>query len=159
MQPISELLYGIPLLQTAGAMDRVPTGITQDSRKVQAGCIFVAVPGTQADGHTFIGKALDLGAEVIVCEHLPPTLDEYEATYIVVADATEVLGKLAAAFYGHPSKQLTLVGVTGTNGKTTIATLLYQLFSGLGYYCGLISTVENRIGPRTPRLTLWPCKS
>jgi len=127
-------------------MDRVPTGITQDSRRVQAGNIFVAVPGTLADGHAYIEKALELGAGTIVCERLPTNADEYEATYVVVKDAAETLGLLASAFYGHPSRKLIVVGVTGTNGKTTIATLLYQLFSGLGYFCGLISTVENRIG-------------
>jgi UDP-N-acetylmuramoyl-L-alanyl-D-glutamate--2,6-diaminopimelate ligase len=146
MSPISELLYGIPLLQTAGAMDRVPTGITQDSRKVQAGGIFCAVVGTQVDGHDYIQRAVELGAGIIVCERLPAQIDEYEATYIVVADAAEALGRLASAFFGHPSRKLTLVGVTGTNGKTTIATLLYQLFTGMGYTCGLISTVENKIG-------------
>lgn len=146
MLPVSELLYGIRLRQTAGAMDRVPTSITQDSRRVQPGGLFVAVPGTQVDGHAYIGKALELGAAVIVCEHLPESFDEYEATYIVVEDAADALGRLADAFYDHPSRKFTLVGVTGTNGKTTVATLLYQLFSGLGYTCGLVSTVENRIG-------------
>lgn len=146
MLPLSELLYGVRLKQTAGAMDRVPTAITQDSRRVQPGGIFVAVPGTQADGHAYIAKALELGAGVIVCEHLPGQIDEYEATYVVVEDSAEALGLLAAAFHGHPSRKLMLVGVTGTNGKTTIATLLYQLFTGLGYKTGLLSTVENRIG-------------
>lgn len=125
-------------------MDREVKGIAFDSRKVEAGFAFVAVQGTLSDGHDFIGKAIDLGATAIVCERLPESISE-TVTYVTVRNSAQALGIMAANFYDNPSEKLKLVGVTGTNGKTTTVTLLYQLFSALGYNVGLISTVENRI--------------
>jgi UDP-N-acetylmuramoyl-L-alanyl-D-glutamate--2,6-diaminopimelate ligase len=119
-------------------------GICFDSRKVEQGFLFVAVKGTTSDGHDFIDKAISLGAIVIVCENLPETVNE-RITYVAVKDSSHALGIIASNFYGNPSEKLKLVGVTGTNGKTTTVTLLYQLFSSMGHRAGLISTVENRI--------------
>ena len=120
------------------------TKITEDSRAVTAGTLFVALRGTQADGHRFIPSAIQAGSRAIVLETLPEELQEGVA-YIVVPSSSEVLGLLSSALHGHPSRQLTVVGVTGTNGKTTIATLLFRLFRALGYRCGLLSTVCNYI--------------
>lgn len=120
------------------------TKITEDSRAVTAGTLFVALRGTQADGHRFIPSAIEAGSRAIVLEVLPEELQEGVA-YIVVPSSSEVLGLLSSALHGHPSRQLTVVGVTGTNGKTTIATLLFRLFRALGYRCGLLSTVCNYI--------------
>ena len=120
------------------------TKITEDSRAVTAGTLFVALRGTQADGHRFIPSAIQAGSRAIVLETLPEELLEGVA-YIVVPSSSEVLGLLSSALHGHPSRQLTVVGVTGTNGKTTIATLLFRLFRALGYRCGLLSTVCNYI--------------
>ncbi len=117
-------------------------GITMDSRKVEPGFAFVAIRGAVADGHAFIDKALDLGAVLIVAESSPTT---EAGNWIQVESTHEALGQMASAFYDHPSRQLKLVGVTGTNGKTTVATLLYELFVRLGYRTGLLSTVRNRI--------------
>lgn len=119
-------------------------GLAFDSRKVQPGFVFVAVTGTQSDGHSFIQKAIEAGATAIVCERLPETVNE-NITYVTVRSSAQALGIMASNFYGNPSENLKLIGVTGTNGKTTTVTLLYQLFSSLGYNVGLISTVENRI--------------
>jgi len=119
-------------------------GICFDSRKVQPGSLFVAVRGTQSDGHDYITKAILQGAAAIVCEKLPDTINE-ALVYVTVKSSAEALGIIASNFYGNPSEKLKLTGVTGTNGKTTTATLLYQLFSRLGYRVGLISTVENKI--------------
>lgn len=118
-----------------------------DSRAVEPGDLFVAVRGTQVDGHLYIEKAIGQGASVVVLEELPETLNP-EITYVQVSDSARALALLAAAEYGQPSTKLKLVGVTGTNGKTTIATLLYDLFTALGYTCGLISTVVYRVGER-----------
>ena len=120
------------------------TKITEDSRAVTAGTLFIALRGTQADGHRFIPSAIEAGSRAIVLETLPEELQEGVA-YIVVPSSSEVLGLLSSALHGHPSRQLTVVGVTGTNGKTTIATLLFRLFRALGYRCGLLSTVCNYI--------------
>jgi len=115
-----------------------------DSRKVQPNDLFIAVKGHATDGHQFIDNAIAAGIKVVVAEQLPNTILP-EITYIQVADSAETLGKLASAFFGHPSQQLALVGITGTNGKTTTATLLYDLYIAMGYKTGLISTVANRI--------------
>lgn len=125
-------------------MDIEVAGIAFDSRKVESGFLFVAIKGTQADGHTFIDKAITLGAIVIVCNNLPEATNS-SITYVTVKDSALALGVICGNFFGNPSRKLKLVGVTGTNGKTTIATLLYQLFSALGKKSGLLSTVENRI--------------
>ena len=120
------------------------TGICFDSRKVSASSMFIATVGTVADGHQFITSAIEKGASVIVCEKLPKKLDA-TVTYVVVDNSSRAMGLIAAAYYQHPSKKLKLVGVTGTNGKTTVATLLSNLFQELGYKVGLLSTVENKI--------------
>lgn len=125
-------------------MDVEVQGLTFDSRKVLPGYVFIAVTGTLSDGHDFIQKAIDSGATAIVCERLPEAVNE-TITYVTVKSSAQALGFMAANFFENPSDQLKLVGVTGTNGKTTTVTLLYQLFSALGYNVGLISTVENRI--------------
>lgn len=119
-------------------------GICFDSRKVQSGFLFVAVRGTLSDGHAFISKAIELGAVVIVCEKLPETANE-QITYVTVKNSAHALGIIASNYNDNPSDKLKLVGVTGTNGKTTTVTLLYQLFSRMGNKVGMISTVENRI--------------
>lgn len=144
MAEIRDILYNVRITSTVGDMNLDVKGISFDSRKVETGHLFVAIKGTHVDGHTFIDKAITLGAIVIVCEQLPESTNHL-VTYITVKDTSLALGVICANFYGNPSKKLKLVGVTGTNGKTTIATLLYQLFSALGKKCGLLSTVENRI--------------
>ncbi|MDR1981416.1 MAG: UDP-N-acetylmuramoyl-L-alanyl-D-glutamate--2,6-diaminopimelate ligase [Tannerellaceae bacterium] len=120
------------------------TGIQSDSRRVENGSLFVAVRGTVTDGHTYIESAIGKGAVAVVCEEIPPTLQSL-STFIVVNDSACALGKLLSAWYGDPSGKLTVVGVTGTNGKTTIATLLYELFRKMGHKAGLLSTVCNYI--------------
>jgi UDP-N-acetylmuramoyl-L-alanyl-D-glutamate--2,6-diaminopimelate ligase len=118
-----------------------------DSREIKPGYLFVAVPGTQSDGHAYIDKAIENGAVAVVCQVLPETLSD-EISYIKVDDSAEALGQIASAWNGKPSKHLILVGVTGTNGKTTIATLLYNMFLKLGYKVGLLSTVCNYINEK-----------
>ena len=119
-------------------------GIEIDSRNIKDGNAFIAIRGTQADGHNYIGKAIELGAKTIICEKLPETTVE-GVTYVTISDTEDAVGKIATTFYGNPTEKLDLVGVTGTNGKTTIATLLYNMFRAFGYKVGLISTVCNYI--------------
>ena len=120
-------------------------GITLDSRQVKANYVFAALKGTQVDGHRFIEKAIELGATAILCEDLPENIRK-GITYLQCVDAALCLGHLASAFYNHPSKEMKVIGVTGTNGKTSVATVLKNTFSQLGFKCGLISTVQNEIG-------------
>jgi len=141
---LRDLLHTSNVLKITGNSEIQITGIHCDSRKIETGFLFVAVAGTQSDGHSFIGKAIENGAKAIVCQTLPENFVN-GITYIQVNDSAETLGRIASAWNGEPSKQLTLVGVTGTNGKTTIATLLYQTFQKLGYRTGLLSTVCNYI--------------
>jgi UDP-N-acetylmuramoyl-L-alanyl-D-glutamate--2,6-diaminopimelate ligase len=141
---LSEVLYKVSLQAVSGKTDIEITNIVFDSRKIQKGSLFVAIGGTQVDGHNFIDKAIELGASAILCETLPENLKE-EITYLQVENSAKAMGFAAANFYKHPSKKLKLVGVTGTNGKTSIATLLFRLFRKLGYRCGLLSTVQNQI--------------
>jgi UDP-N-acetylmuramoyl-L-alanyl-D-glutamate--2,6-diaminopimelate ligase len=142
---ISEILYGVKTLALHGSTEVAVQAICLDSRKVQRGACFVAVKGSATDGHQFIDKAIELGANSIVCETMPTTFSD-GVTYVQVNDSAVAVALMSHRFFGEPSTQLKLVGVTGTNGKTTVATLLHQLFSALGYRCGLLSTVENRIG-------------
>lgn len=142
---LSELLYQVPLLATSGNMGQPIEGLAFDSRSVLPGYAFVALKGTRADGHDFIEQAIRAGARAVVCEQMPSVLYE-DVAYIQVTHTAEALGSMAAAFYDYPSRKLKVVGITGTNGKTTTATLLYNLFSRLGYTTGLISTVVNRVG-------------
>jgi UDP-N-acetylmuramoyl-L-alanyl-D-glutamate--2,6-diaminopimelate ligase len=141
---LSALLSSCKILELIGNTEQDITGICFDSRKVSASSMFIATVGTVADGHQFIASAIEKGASVIVCEKLPEQLDA-TITYVVVENSSRAMGLIAAAYYQHPSKKLKLVGVTGTNGKTTVATLLSNLFQALGYKVGLLSTVENKI--------------
>lgn len=141
---LSALLSSCKILELVGNTEQDITGICFDSRKVSASSMFIATVGTVADGHQFIASAIEKGAGVIVCEKLPKKLDA-TITYVVVDNSSRAMGLIAAAYYQHPSKKLKLVGVTGTNGKTTVATLLSNLFQALGYKVGLLSTVENKI--------------
>ena len=141
---LKELLKNIKPTQIVGDENIDITGVNIDSRKIKPGHLFVAMKGTQVDGHQFIPKALDLGAVAILCEDLPEEQKE-GVTYIQVASTEDAVGKVATVFYGNPTEKLKLVGVTGTNGKPTIATLLYNMFRKLGYKCGLLSTVCNYI--------------
>ncbi|MEM7102588.1 MAG: UDP-N-acetylmuramoyl-L-alanyl-D-glutamate--2,6-diaminopimelate ligase [Bacteroidota bacterium] len=142
---LSDLLVGIEAKQVIGDKDKRIRKITFDSRKTEENDVFIALPGAVFDGHTFIESAVEKGAVVIICSHLPNDLLK-EVTYIEVADPHETLGKMAANYYDHPSGKMKLVGITGTNGKTSIATMLYHLFLGMGKQTGLISTVDIRVG-------------
>ena len=144
MMKLEQLLSNIKPLATEGILDVDITGVNIDSRKIQPGHLFVAMRGKQTDGHAFIPKALELGAAAILCEVMPEERKE-GVTYIQVPSTEEAVGPVATMFYGEPSKRLKLVGVTGTNGKTTIATLLYNMFRQFGHRCGLLSTVCNYI--------------
>ena len=139
---LKDIIVNCNLLELSGNKDLDIDKVSFDSREVAPGTLFFAVRGTQTDGHDYIESALDKGASAVVCEKMPKELRE-GVTYIRVDDSSYVLGVAAANFYGNPSKSLKLTGVTGTNGKTTIATLLYRLFSDAGYICGLLSTIEN----------------
>jgi len=145
MALLKDILYKVHIRSVKGQPVTDVINIQIDSRKVTAGSCFIAIKGSNADGNNYIDKAIANGATVIICEQLPLT-ENKNVQYIVVENSAEASGIMAHNFYGHPSEKLTLVGVTGTNGKTTIATLLYKLFSSLGYTCGLISTVQNQIG-------------
>ena len=139
-----ELLKNVEVLNTFGNTEVEITGVNIDSRRIETGHLFVAIPGTQTDGHKFIPKAIELGAAAILCEQMPEEQVE-GVTYIVVESTESVVGIVATHFFGDPSRKLKLVGVTGTNGKTTIATLLYNMFRKFGHKCGLLSTVCNYI--------------
>jgi UDP-N-acetylmuramoyl-L-alanyl-D-glutamate--2,6-diaminopimelate ligase len=141
---LKDILYGVSLTQIVGSTDVETEAIAFDSRKVGAQSLFVAIKGTLSDGHQYIADVIEKGANIIVCEDLPSVFNE-NVTYVMVQNSAKALGIIAANFYHHPSKKIKLIGITGTNGKTTIATLLYQLFRNLGYKVGLISTVENQI--------------
>ncbi|MFN8354011.1 MAG: UDP-N-acetylmuramoyl-L-alanyl-D-glutamate--2,6-diaminopimelate ligase [Spirosomataceae bacterium] len=143
-QLLKDLLYRVSLQSIAGSTDIEISEIVIDSRKVAPGSLFVALKGTQTDGHQYITKAIELGAAAILCEDLPSELHP-AVTYAQVPDSARAMGLVAGNFYGNPSAKLKLVGVTGTNGKTTNVTLLFRLFRRLGYRCGLISTVQNQI--------------
>ncbi len=149
---LTDVLQNVILLQTFGNLEIEITNIQFDSRKVDSGSVFVATQGTSSDGHQFIETALEKGAVAIVCEKIPLSIKP-EICYIQVSDSADALGQMASAWYDFPSSKLTLVGVTGTNGKTTIATLLYHLFKKLGHKSGLLSTVCNYIDDRVIEAT------
>ena len=140
----SEMLKGLAVLEVKGCLDKEITGVNIDSRQIGQGQVFVAVKGTQVDGHRFIPKAIEQGATVVVCEDMPTEVMD-SVTYVRVENTEAAVGPIATAFYGHPTTRLKLVGVTGTNGKTTIATVLYNMFRRLGYKVGLLSTVCNYV--------------
>ena len=141
---LNELLKNVEVLNVLGDTEVEITGVNIDSRKIEKGHLFIAIPGTQTDGHKFIPKAIELGAVAVLCEYFP-NKREPGVTYIAVESTEDNVGKVATQFYGDPSNKLKLVGVTGTNGKTTIATLLYNMFRKFGHKCGLLSTVCNYI--------------
>ena len=141
---LKELIKNIRPVNVTGDTEKEITGVNIDSRRVGAGHLFVAMRGTQTDGHAYIGKAVGQGAAAVLCEDMPEDAAE-GVTYVQVKSTEDVVGEVATTFYGDPSRKLKLVGVTGTNGKTTIATLLYNMFRKLGYKCGLLSTVCNYI--------------
>ena len=142
-----ELLNDVKTILVEGDVEMEVKGVEIDSRQVKDDYLFVAIRGTQADGHQYIGKAIAQGATAVVCQQLPEDLPA-GVTFIRIEDTEDATGKIATQFYGNPSTQLKLVGVTGTNGKTTIATLLYEIFTAFGNKCGLCSTVCNYIGER-----------
>ncbi|WP_454047797.1 UDP-N-acetylmuramoyl-L-alanyl-D-glutamate--2,6-diaminopimelate ligase [Chryseobacterium sp. Marseille-Q8038] len=142
---ITELVNRIPVLEIHGDNNREVTELVIDSRKVTENSLYIAMRGTVVDGHSFIASAIEKGASAIVCEEFPETLAE-NVTYVKVKDSSKALGHLASNFYGNPSHKLKLIGVTGTNGKTSVSTLLFDVFKNLGYPAVLLSTVEIRIG-------------
>lgn len=147
MPLLKDILFGASLMEIHGDRDQEITSLALDSRKVQKGGLFFAVQGLTVDGHDFIDKAIELGASAIVCEEIPQDLRK-NTTYIQVENSAAAMGIVAANFFDNPSKKLKLVGITGTNGKTTTATLSFQLFQQLGYKVGLLSTVENKINEK-----------
>ncbi len=143
---LQELISNLPIKESIGNCHIEITGVDIDSRQVSAGHLFIAMRGTQSDGHTFISKAIENGAVGVLCEELPTYIQEFpEVTFVQVENTENIAGIVATRFYGNPTEKIKLVGVTGTNGKTTIATLLYQMFRKMGHKVGLISTVCNYI--------------
>lgn len=144
---LDQLILQVPYLEIVGKTDREITALVSDSRQTGPATLYVAVQGTLADGHDYINAAADKGAEAIVCEKLPGEINA-DVTYILVQDSAKALGKLAANFYGNPSEKLSLIGITGTNGKTSVTTMLFDIFKNLGFKSVLISTVEYRIADK-----------
>jgi UDP-N-acetylmuramoyl-L-alanyl-D-glutamate--2,6-diaminopimelate ligase len=147
MKPLKDILFGVSLTAVSGSTGVMVNTICFDSRKVAKGSVFVAIKGTLTDGHKYIDKAISAGANSIVCEELPGDLIN-DITYVEVLDANQALAIMASNFYDNPSKNLKLVGVTGTNGKTTVSSLLYQLFKKAGYKVGLLSTIRIMVDNR-----------
>ena len=141
---LTEIICEIHPLEIVGDTNREVAGVEIDSRKIDKDMLFAAIRGTQVDGHQFISRAIEKGATTVLCEQLPETLAD-GVTYLRVDSTERAIGPVATAFYGKPSTHVKLVGVTGTNGKTTIATLLYNMFRAMGHHCGLLSTVCNYI--------------
>ncbi len=152
MKKIASLIKDIAKPVIIGDVENMVSDIQFDSRKVEQNCLFVAVKGTQSDGHSFIDTAIEKGATAVVCEMLPQEIKE-NIIYIQVNNSAEALGKISSAWFDYPSQELTLIGVTGTNGKTTIATLLYEMFRKFGYKVGLLSTVCNYIDGKAVEAT------
>jgi UDP-N-acetylmuramoyl-L-alanyl-D-glutamate--2,6-diaminopimelate ligase len=144
---LQDLLYGITIKELVGRTDLEINALNFDSRKVTEGDVFFAIVGTVSDGHQFINQTITQGASVIICENLPE-IDDYRVTYIKVENTSVALGIMAGNYFGNPSANLKLIGITGTNGKTTIATILFKLFRELGFKTGLISTVENFVNDK-----------
>lgn len=141
---LENLIKGIRTVTVCGNLQKEIQSVQIDSRKAEPGCMFVAMTGVSMDGHAFIGSAIEKGATAVLCQNMPVNLTP-DVTYIQVVNVEDCIGVLASAFYGNPSECFELIGVTGTNGKTTIATELFNLFRKLGYSCGLLSTVCNYI--------------
>ncbi|WP_346319100.1 UDP-N-acetylmuramoyl-L-alanyl-D-glutamate--2,6-diaminopimelate ligase [Chitinophaga sp. YIM B06452] len=145
MKTLREILYNVNIVQVLGNNDIAIHALHIDSRQIRPGDAFIAIRGLAADGHDFISKAISQGAASVVCETVPDTISP-DVCYVQVSNSHQAAGVMAGNFYDNPSNQLKLVGVTGTNGKTTIATMLFRLFTRLGHTCGLLSTVQNQIG-------------
>ncbi|NOZ47484.1 MAG: UDP-N-acetylmuramoyl-L-alanyl-D-glutamate--2,6-diaminopimelate ligase [Chlorobi bacterium] len=152
MIELNDILTNIKISQFFGELNQTVSKVSFNSKEVEKNTLFVAVKGTQNDGHKYINNAVDKGANVIVCQQIPEKISK-NITYIQVDDSHKALGIIASNFYSNPSRLIKLVGITGTNGKTTVATLLYHLFTGLGYKSGLLSTVENYIGNKRVEAT------
>ena len=146
------LLQHIEPVQLHGSVEVEVLGLTLDSRQVEKGFLYAALPGTQVDGHDFIDASITAGAQVILCSTLPEAQIE-GVSYVMVSNVSENLGRLASTFYGNPSSELEVVAITGTNGKTTCTSLLYDLFTNLGHTCGLLSTVEVKVGKKVYQAT------
>ncbi|MEO5984990.1 MAG: Mur ligase family protein, partial [Ferruginibacter sp.] len=142
---LKDLLYKVAIRSVSGEMSLNINKVFTDSRNVVPGSCFIAVKGSISDGHVYIDEAVNKGARVIICENLSIEMRP-GVTYVEVENSSYAAGIISHNFYGEPSRNLKLVGITGTNGKTTIATLLFKLFCSLGYKCGLISTVKNQVG-------------
>ena len=142
---LKDILYKAGIKSVSGDTGIAVKDLQTDSRKISAGSCFIAVSGTAVDGHDFIDAAIEAGATSIVCETIPKNVRD-NITYVQVENSAVAAGMISHNFYGEPSTKLKLVGVTGTNGKTTVVTLLWNLFTSLGYKCGLISTVQNQVG-------------
>ncbi|WP_343668633.1 UDP-N-acetylmuramoyl-L-alanyl-D-glutamate--2,6-diaminopimelate ligase [Chitinophaga sp.] len=147
MKTLRDILYNVNIVAVKGSTDTAVNALNIDSRAIKPGDAFIAIRGVHADGHLFIDKAVQNGAIAVICEELPAQTAE-NVVYVQVSSSTTAAGMIAGNFYDNPSHKVQLVGVTGTNGKTTIATLLFKLFSALGYHCGLLSTVQNQIGDK-----------
>ncbi len=145
MKQLQDILFGVRIKKVIGHTNHEIAGIQLDSRKIQEGHLFIAIKGELVDGHDFIEKAIGQGATVIICQDFPEKIQD-TITYIEVDESREAAAVIAANYFDHPSKKIKLIGVTGTNGKTTIVTLLHQLFTELGVEAGMLSTVENKIG-------------
>lgn len=152
MASLQDILYKVSIRSVHGNMNLEIQDVQTDSRRAGPGTLFIAQKGVHTDSHQFIPQVIAAGAVVVVCEDLPAPLAD-NVTYIQVENSAVAAGYIAHNFYGQPSEKLKLVGVTGTNGKTTIATLLYKLFTALGYKCGLLSTVQNQVGDRVVEAT------
>src|SRR6201992_3967149 len=148
MRYLSDILEGLAFTELQGSADMEISAIVFDSRQVVPGALFVAVRGTQVDGHDYIEQAVANGAVAVICEDLPAHVTG-EVDFFMVADTSIALGTVAANFYDNPSRKLKLIGVTGTNGKTTTVTLLFSLLRSLGYNTALVSTIENKINEDT----------
>ena len=152
MKELKNILKGVSVETAVGDQELLVSAVVFDSRKTVQDALFVAQKGVDSDGHLFIEKAIELGAKAVLCESLPQDL--YPGVcYIKVRHSNDALAVVAANFYDNPSRKLKLVGVTGTNGKTTVATLLYELFQNAGYHTGLLSTVKIKIGSQTFKAT------
>ena len=152
MKKLQDILSGVRILEAKGSLDMPVSGLCLDSRNASQDMLFAAIKGTQLDGHQFIEAAIKKGATAILCSELPVSLSP-QITYLLVPDPSEATGQIASNFYDQPSKDLKLVGITGTNGKTTTATLLYNLFTNLGFKTGLISTIQNKIAGKNVKAT------
>ena len=147
MKKLTYIIENLSVENIIGTTDSIIAELCFDSRKVKQGACFFAISGTSVDGHSFIEKAIELGSNAVVCEVLPKKLSE-NVTYIQVKSSSYAMGICASNFYNNPSEKLKLIGITGTNGKTTTTTLLHELYTKLGYKVGLLSTIENKIGSR-----------